>query len=89
MQAVETYIHSNLVPMVLGFPAEDIELVHHKSWPYVGFVGAGMELRVRSALDIALWDALGKSVNLPLSILLGGRYCHMRAHGGECDKTCF
>ena len=75
-EAVEAYIHSNLAPMVLGLPAEDIELVHHKSRPYVGFVGAGMELRARSALDIALWDALGKSVNLPLSILLGGRIRH-------------
>ena len=62
--------------MVLGLPAEDIELVHHKSKPYLGFVGAGMELRARSALDIALWDALGKSVNLPLAILLGGRIRH-------------
>ena len=75
-EAVEAYIHSNLAPMVLGLPAEDIELVHHKSKPYLGFVGAGMELRARSALDIALWDALGKSVNLPLAILLGGRIRH-------------
>ena len=72
-EALETYIHSNLAPIVLGLPAEDIGLVHHKTRPYVGFVGASLELRARSAVDIALWDALGKSVNLPLSILLGGR----------------
>ena len=72
-EALEAYIHSNLAPIVLGLPAEDIELVHHKTRPYVGFVGASLELRARSAVDIALWDALGKSVNLPLSILLGGR----------------
>ncbi|GIS88996.1 MAG: hypothetical protein CM1200mP18_17060 [Gammaproteobacteria bacterium] len=28
--------------------------------PYVGFVAASTELRARSALDIALWDVLGK-----------------------------
>ena len=72
-EALEAYIHFNLAPIVLGLSAEDIELVHHKSRPYVGFVGAGMELRAQSALDIALWDLLGKSVNLPLSNLLGGR----------------
>ena len=63
-EALEEYIHINLAPIVLGLNAEDIGLVHHKSRPYVGFVGAGMELRAQSALDIALWDALGKSANL-------------------------
>ena len=32
-----------------------------------------MELRARSALDIALWDALGKVTGQPVSVLLGGR----------------
>ena len=75
-EALEAYIHINLAPIVLGLNAEDIGLVHHKSRPYVGFVGAGMEIRAQSALDIALWDVLGKSVNLPLSIILGGRIRH-------------
>ena len=60
-EALEAYIHSNLAPIVLGLPSEDIGMVHLKSRPYVGFVGAGLELRARSALDIALWDILGKS----------------------------
>ena len=72
-EALEAYIHSNLAPIVLGLPAEDIGLVHQKTRPYVGFVGVSLELRARSAVDIALWDVLGKSVNLLLSILLGGR----------------
>ena len=72
-EALEAYIHSNLAPIVLGLPSEDIGMVHLKSRPYVGFVGAGLELRARSALDIALWDILGKSSNLPVSVILGGR----------------
>ena len=61
-EALEAYIHSNLAPIVLGLPSEDIGMVHLKSRPYVGFVGAGLELRARSALDIALWDILGLSL---------------------------
>ena len=72
-EALEAYIHSNLAPIVLGLPSEDIGMVHLKSRPYVGFVGAGLELRARSALDIALWDILGKTSNLPVSVILGGR----------------
>ena len=72
-EAVEAYIHSNIAPNVLGLPAQDIELIHHRTRPYIGFVGAGVELRARSALDIALWDAFGKASGQPLSMMLGGR----------------
>ena len=40
-EAVEAYIHSNIAPNVLGLPAQDIELIHHRTRPYIGFVGAG------------------------------------------------
>ena len=72
-EAVETYIHSNLAPIVLGKPALDIGLIHNLTRPYIGFVAASVEMRARSALDIALWDALGKVAQQPLSVMLGGR----------------
>ncbi|MCH2303365.1 MAG: hypothetical protein MK438_10115, partial [SAR324 cluster bacterium] len=70
-EAVEAYIHSNIAPNVLGLPAQDIELIHHRTRHYIGFVGAGVELRARSALDIALWDAFGKALGQPVSMMLG------------------
>ena len=72
-EAVEAYIHANLAPIVLGMSAVDIEAVYYRTRPYVGFVAASTELRARSALDIALWDALGKVTGQPISVLLGGR----------------
>jgi L-alanine-DL-glutamate epimerase-like enolase superfamily enzyme len=36
-------------------------------------VTGGAEMRVLSALDLALWDLLGKSLNVPVYRLLGGR----------------
>ncbi|MEE3287730.1 MAG: mandelate racemase/muconate lactonizing enzyme family protein [Pseudomonadota bacterium] len=72
-EAVEAYVHANLAPIVLGLSAIDIEAVHHRTRPYIGFVAASTELRARSALDIALWDALGKVTGQPVSVLLGGR----------------
>jgi len=72
-EAVESYIHSNLAPIVLGMPALDIGFIHNLTKPYIGFVAASVEMRARSALDIALWDALGKVTHQPLSVLLGGR----------------
>lgn len=72
-EAVEAYVHANLAPIVLGMSSVDIEAVHHRTRPYVGFVAASTELRARSALDIALWDALGKLTDQPISVLLGGR----------------
>ncbi len=67
-------LHGTIAPLVLGQDALDIEGV----WRFVmdnimyhGFAGA--EVRALSALEIALWDIMGKHYNAPLYHLLGGR----------------
>jgi len=77
-EAVETYIHSMAAPLILGQSPLDIERLHKILLRgYLGFNGSGVETRAASAIDIALWDILGKVTNQPIYQLLGGA-CHER-----------
>jgi L-alanine-DL-glutamate epimerase-like enolase superfamily enzyme len=72
-QAVEGHIHQTIAPYLIGKDPRNIERHQAHLIGYLGFVGSGAEVRGRSAIDLALWDILGKSVGLPLCDLLGGR----------------
>lgn len=56
-------------PPLLGFDPREISKLNHrmdaalKGHPYV-----------KSGIDIACWDILGKATGLPVSLLLGGRF---------------
>ncbi len=67
-------LHGTIAPLVLGQDPLDIEGV----WRFVmdnimyhGFAGA--ETRALSALEVALWDIMGKHYGAPLYHLLGGK----------------
>ncbi len=70
--AIEAHVHAIAAPVLLGQDPLRIEW-HNKSLAgYVGYSGSGTETRARSAIDIALWDILGKVSGQPLYTLLGG-----------------
>ena len=71
-RAVEAYVHESAAPRMLGRNPLDIERMALELTPYVGFSGSGVETRGRSAIDIALWDILGKRTGQPVYRLLGG-----------------
>jgi galactonate dehydratase len=71
--SAEAHIHQTIAPYLIGKDPRNIERHQAHLTGYVGFVGSSAEMRGRSAVDIALWDLLGKSVGLPLCDLLGGR----------------
>jgi L-alanine-DL-glutamate epimerase-like enolase superfamily enzyme len=71
--AAEAHVHQTIAPYLIGKDPRNIERHQLHLTGYVGFTGASAESRGRSAIDIALWDLLAKSVNLPLADLLGGR----------------
>lgn len=72
--AVESVIHDFAAPLLLGQSAFDRERHWQALFSYANFFGhAGAEMRAISALDIALWDLLGKYAGLPVLQLLGGQ----------------
>jgi L-alanine-DL-glutamate epimerase-like enolase superfamily enzyme len=72
--AVEAVLHDLAAPLVLGMDAHRIEDVWQTLFACANFHGwAGAEMRAFSALDIALWDILGKQTGLSVAALLGGR----------------
>lgn len=74
-EAVEAYIHESVGGRLIGQDPLAIER-HAKDLPgfYVTHGGTGVSTRAHSAIDIALWDILGKICNQPLYQLIGGRF---------------
>lgn len=72
-ESVEVYIHAALAPLLLSTPNLSPERFSALAQPYVGYQGGGVETRSIGAIDIALWDLMGKRASLPVAELLGGR----------------
>jgi L-alanine-DL-glutamate epimerase-like enolase superfamily enzyme len=67
-------LHGTLAPLLLGRNPLDIEGLWQSvanNILYHGFAGA--EMRALSAVDLALWDLMGKRYDAPVYHLLGGR----------------
>jgi len=70
--AVANYIHEIAAPQLLASTTVNPQQASLDLLPYVGYQGAGSEMRALSAIDVALWDLMGRSTGLPVSELLGG-----------------
>ena len=71
---IATYLHETAAPKLLGQDPGRIETLRYALKSYVGTEGTGVENRAHSALDIALWDLLGKATGQPVYALLGGAF---------------
>jgi L-alanine-DL-glutamate epimerase-like enolase superfamily enzyme len=71
--AVEAHVHDVVADYMLGEDPTQIERHAAALRGYVGSASSGAEMRAASAVDIALWDLLGKTRGQPLHDLLGGR----------------
>lgn len=69
---VASWIHETAAPYLIGKDPLQIELHWQALDPFLGINTTGAENRGRSAIDIALWDLLGKVCGQPLHQLLGG-----------------
>ena len=66
-ETTEVVIRDNLFPAIAGMDPFDIDLIHHRMDKAIrGFVYA------KAAVDIALYDIMGKALDKPVYKLLGG-----------------
>jgi len=67
-------IEHHLAPLVIGQNPFDLELIWARMFRSTINIGRkGLVLEAISAIDIALWDIVGKAVGQPVYNLLGGR----------------
>ena len=72
--AAKAALHGTLAPLILGQDPLDIEGLWRFAMDNLMYHGfAGGETRALSALEIALWDIMGKHYGAPLYHLLGGK----------------
>lgn len=62
-----------LSPYVVGRDARDVEKVFNDVWGALNPTGhKGITIGALSAIDVAMWDIVGKLANMPLAKLFGG-----------------
>ncbi len=76
-EATEAYIHETLAPELLGRDPRPVAAHRERigrviANRFMGTPSRSIELRGDAAVDIALWDILAKSLNVPLHRLWGG-----------------
>ncbi|MES1258286.1 MAG: mandelate racemase/muconate lactonizing enzyme family protein [Acidobacteriota bacterium] len=73
-KTVEAAIHE-LTPFVLGMDPFQVETISQRLIRDVYTEGGQVHMCAVSAIEIALWDIIGKACNQPIYNLMGGR-CH-------------
>ncbi len=73
-RVLKAFVDHALAPIVIGEDARDVDRLWHAMFYRTLKLGAqGAQMEAIAGIDIALWDILGKTTNLPISTLLGGR----------------
>ncbi|MEM8952132.1 MAG: mandelate racemase/muconate lactonizing enzyme family protein [Pseudomonadota bacterium] len=87
MRTLEMCIHEMLKPLLLGADARDVEALWRKMWQATYIQGRmGITVLAMSAIDIALWDAVGRDAGQPLWKLWGGRPDPLPIYGSGCFR---
>jgi len=70
--AVASYIEDHIVPLLIGRDARKLEDTWHYLYKGAYWRRGPVTMTAIAAVDTALWDILGKALNVPVYRLLGG-----------------
>jgi D-arabinonate dehydratase len=87
MRTLEMCIHEMLKPLLISQDACNVEALWRRMWEATFIQGRmGITVMAMSALDIALWDAVGRWAGKPLWQLWGGRPDPIPVYGSGCFR---
>jgi len=85
LRTLETCLQEALAPRVIGRDATAVEAIWADLYRTTTTFGrAGIAVAAASAIDIALWDLVGKRAGLPLHRLWGHYRSEVPAYGSGC-----
>jgi L-alanine-DL-glutamate epimerase-like enolase superfamily enzyme len=87
LRTITACLEEMIIPHVVGREASAVEAIWQDLWAATMAYGrGGIATMALSALDIALWDALGKQAKLPLHRLWGHFRSELPAYGSGCFR---
>ena len=85
LDTLATCLVEAIIPQVVGRSATAIEAIWKSCWQRVYGAGRmGVVVMAMSAIDIALWDAIGKRAAMPLHRLWGHYRSEIPVYGSGC-----
>ena len=82
---IEMCINEMLKPLLIGETIKNIEYLWLKMWKSTFIQGRmGITVMAMSAIDIALWDCLGRTLNQPLWKIWNGNNSPIPTYGSGC-----
>lgn len=86
-RTIQSCIEEAMVPRILGRDATAVEAIWRDLWRATLTGGrGGVAMMAQSAIDIALWDVVGKAAGLPLHRLLGHYRSEIPVYGSGCFR---
>ena len=87
LRTLAACVEETVVPRVIGKDATAVEAIWRDLWQWSATYGrGGIVAMAMSALDIALWDAVGKRAGLPLHRLWGHYRAELPTYGSGCFR---
>ena len=87
LKTLEMCVNEMLKPLLIGETIKDIEVLWTKMWDATFIQGRmGITVMAMSALDIALWDCYGRTKNMPLWKVWGGKSQALPVYGSGCYR---